>query len=175
MGVKIVWRAAKSWRGKKRTERNWVREILPRRLLLLPALFRSTKKQDCERKTVLTDRWGWYRNNVDQKRGKEHLNTSRKGQLGDCERIWGRKQEERLLSDWLEAKGQRRGERNRRWRSYFTLIMILFLHCVPLVLCEIHWRWLQATMCTKLPSLAFFLSLRSSWMFLSVCLFSFRL
>ena len=55
------------------------------------------------------------------------------------------------LAGGKEAKGDRRRERNRRWRSYFTLLV--FPHRDPLVLCEINRRWLHVTIYTTLGSL----------------------
>ena len=58
-----------------------------------------------------------------------------------------------LFAGGKVAEGDRGGERNRRWRSYFTLLvsMILFPHCDPLVLSET--LTMYVTLCTKQGSL----------------------
>lgn len=143
MGVKICWRAAKSRneKGGLKERKEWG-EIPPRRLLsnavrfssLLHLRAKENKTKRGRKDWQIYEATGWYRNNVTQKGG-----NGRKWKKGRkdwvCQRIWGRKQAQRI-SDWLEAKRQKRTEEVREtedgevishfllaWYSSFTVTL----------------------------------------------------
>lgn len=167
MGVKIVWRAAKSRRKKRGTERDKLSEGNSSKETLFGASPRSIYEQKKTRRNYwqIYEATGWYRNNVAQKRENENWNTTRKGKKGDCLALRGYEggnKKRGYLIGWKQRgrRAQKRREKQKMEKLFHTSCYHDTLPSLwPISPLWDDWGWRYVTVCTKLSSLSFFLSL----------------